>query len=651
MKQVKSGGLHGRRFFMGATLGLLATCPPLWAAGDAKYLVELQAQAKEQKLAADPGWLRLMHYEPRSLNSGWKSAVTDRGFFAAANGVHEPDEELAAALALFFSDQMRDDEPTQCRLRARYGWLKKKLAFDATRLPEQPCTRFDAWRAGLDVQQLALVFASADLDAPSTLFGHTLLRLDARGQAQSERLLAYAVNYAALVGPDAGMLYALRGLGGGYDGYFGLFPYYEKVKEYVRIEYRDLWEYPLALSEDDSARLLEHLWELRGIGIAYYFLSRNCSYQLLSALEAVRPDLHLTPRFRSFPPYAIPLDTLRQLQDQGLLGKPTYRPSLSRQLLARYAQLPPPLQDWTRDYAGERAALEDTRLSQAPPQDQAHALELAHELLYFRFRSDQLDRDRGLPLARAALLQRSRIPLPSAAATAPLPAQPPEASHLSGRTSVGLRRTDDDRARALVSIRPAYHDRLDPSHHYLAAGEIQFLSLDFAADDERLQIDHARILAIEAIAIRDALFRPWSWFVDTGLRRTHPHSFEPGRLGAYFDGGRGLAWGLGDHAQVFGLAQISFDANRELDRGRDLAAGARLGLSGQLAGAFGAELRASWLQGVGDAARDRRNAGVGLQYSWHARNGLRLTWQLERTESEGIVHTAQSVDVRWLHYF
>lgn len=641
---------------MRVVLGLaLALSTAAQAAGDPNYLAELQATATQQALAADPGWLRLVHYEPRRIGSGWISAVTDPDFFTSITGRADPAAELAATLASFFSDEPRDGEPPQCRLRARYAWLGSRLNFDASRLPTQPCERFDSWQSGLAVEKLALVFASADLNAPSTMFGHTLLRLDAHGQDGGERLLAYAVNYAALSGPDAGVLYALQGLGGGYDGYFGLFPYYEKVKEYVRIEYRDLWEYPLKLTLEDGRRLLEHLWELRGIGIEYYFLSRNCSYQLLAALEAIRPDLHLTDRFRALPPYAIPLDTLRELQTQGLLGEPEYRPSLARQLQARHAQLPPDLRRWVVAYTESQSDFDDAPFAGAAAGDQARALELAHELLLFRFQSDDIDRDQGLPLARAALLHRSRIAQPSDAAKPQRPQQPPESSHRSGRLGLGLRQTEDNHLQALLAVRPAYHDRLDPPHGHMAAGEIEFLSAQLALDDDSVRVDQLKVLGIETIAERDALFQPWSWFVDTGLRRLRPLSSDHGPLGGYFDGGRGLAWGWGRSLQVYGLAQASFEANADLQRGQDLAAGLRLGAAGQAsdlpAGVVAWELRGDWLGGLSGATRERSRAEVAVQYSWNAQRGVRLGWQFDRTRGNEADQTDRAFEARFMAYF
>jgi len=63
-----------------------------------------------------------------------------------------------------------------------------------------------------------LIFPAAYLNNPSSMYGHTLLRIDARDQDEKTRLLAYAINYAANTDETNGILFALNGLIGGYTG-------------------------------------------------------------------------------------------------------------------------------------------------------------------------------------------------------------------------------------------------------------------------------------------------------------------------------------------------------------------------------------------------------------------------------------------------
>ena len=87
------------------------------------------------------------------------------------------------------------------------------------------------------------------------MYGHTLLRIDARDQDERTRLLAYAFNSAAAVQEPNGLTFAVQGLLGGYPGTFSVLPYYVKVREYTDLENRDLWEYELALETHEVAEI------------------------------------------------------------------------------------------------------------------------------------------------------------------------------------------------------------------------------------------------------------------------------------------------------------------------------------------------------------------------------------------------------------
>jgi hypothetical protein len=213
---------------------------------------------------------------------------------------------------------LKDNEPPQCALRGRYLWLDRRLHFDPARLPPQPCVAFDEWRAAIDPAGVTLVFPEAYMNNPSSMFGHTLLRIDS---ATGKDLLAYGSNYSADTGGDGGVAFAFKGILGYYDGRFAIYPYYDIIRQYGDWEQRDIWEYPLTFDADQTALLLAHLWELRGVTFDYYFFDENCSYELLGLIQAVRPEADLQGRFHG---WAIPIDTLRAVLEQAGLASDTF---------------------------------------------------------------------------------------------------------------------------------------------------------------------------------------------------------------------------------------------------------------------------------------------------------------------------------------
>ncbi len=238
-------------------------------------------------------------------------------------------------------------------------WLKEKLDFDAQRLPQQPCERFWNWYRRINPAGVTLIFPTAYMNNPSSMFGHTLMRIDAPDQTEKTRLLAYAINYGATTGNDGGLLFAVKGLTGVYPGYYSISPYYKKVREYSDLENRDIWEYQLRLSPEEVRRLLMHVWELRGIHFDYYFFDENCSYELLTLLDVARPSLGLAEEFTV---YVIPVDTIRVIKERGLVEQVTYRPAASTRLRHGASSLASPLQPLAKGLADRNVALEDPRL-------------------------------------------------------------------------------------------------------------------------------------------------------------------------------------------------------------------------------------------------------------------------------------------------
>ncbi|MES1939898.1 hypothetical protein T5B8_06633 [Salinisphaera sp. T5B8] len=552
------------------------------AAQAAPGLAQLQAQARAENLAASPLWRALLHYEPDWLGEGVHSTVVTDWFFLAPDGRRDPAAELDATLAAFVEDrQIADrDRSAACTFIARRRFLVDRLGLDEYALGGADCEKYQRWREALAPRQVSLIFPTAFPNSPSSMFGHTLLRIDSSRRARNTELLSYAVNFAAAAGDDAqGLAFAWKGLTGGYAGIFGLFPYYEKVKQYAWIEHRDVWAYPLNLNAAQTNRLVDHLWEMDGVRFAYFFLSKNCSYQLLSLLEVARPELELTEQYSW---YAIPADTIRTIADvPGLMGTPRFRPSLETTLRWQADQLSADQRALARAVAADDVALDGPELAALDPADRAAVFEVAHDYLYYRLQSDPASAPADQAHANAILLARSRIARPSSFAPVPTPETSPDQAHRTLRVAAETVYEADELSLGL-RIRPAYHDLLDNPGGYTDGAQINFLDLGLRIDPDEgeLRIDDLTLLNIVSLSPRDDLFKPVSFQVDTGLRRRpSANVFDnvDNNLGYYLQGGPGLAWGDDELlGYVFGLGSV--DANSALAPGYALGAGASVGV-------------------------------------------------------------------------
>ena len=625
--------------------------PAAAAAAGGDYLGELQRRAAALELANTPMWRTLLHYENTWAGPGLESTVASDWFFRAEDGRTNPAAELSMTLAAFFASTpvKPRDEPAQCVYRARYRFLDRHLDFDRSRMPAVDCTAYEKWRRGLDPKQMSLVFPAAYLNSPASMFGHTLLRIDGASSGEGTELLSYAVNFAANTEEENGVVFAVKGLTGGYPGVYGVFPYYEKVREYAWIENRDVWSYPLALENAEIERLVAHLWEMRGVEFDYYFLTKNCSYQLLALLEAARPSLRLTERFDW---YAIPADTIRVLGEvPGLLGPVEYRPSLATTLSRRAHVLSTRHRDLAIAVAAGDIPPESDVVSALPPREAARVLELAHDHLYYRYQTGAAPRADSLSRARSILVARSGLDAKADFPPATPPETPPHAGHPTLRLAAGGVWEDDTFTLGL-RLRPAYHDLLDPPGGYTDGAQINFLDLGLRLDPDGgdAKVEDLVLIDIFSLSPRNDLFRPVSWRVDTGIRRRPLGTvFDggSGSLGYYLEGGPGLAWGEIRSLAGYVFALGSADINRGFDADYATGAGASVGVLARPMPGWRLRAELGALDYV--AGDDGRRRWAELVQQWRLPAiiandlGLRLTLGWEEAAGESVPRAALAV--------
>lgn len=624
-------------FLLAATNLIIA---PSAQATNQDYLAYLIQQAQDKQLQQRPEWRKLLHYKAGLLPNSFKSQVDAPEFFLAERGKTDPQAELEATLAAFFQALPRDRDVQhlnpQCRFVARYQWLSQQLNFDPTRLPKYDCWRFDEWMAALNPQGLTLIFPTAYINSPASMFGHTLIRVDAHDQNEQTRLLAYAINFGADTGNDGGLAYAVKGLLGGYPGGFSVQPYYLKVREYSDMENRDIWEYQLDLTETEVHTMLLHAWELRGIWFDYFFFDENCSYHLLSLIETTRPELQLTDQFGA---WAIPSDTVRVLDEAGLIKQTHYRPSRHAVLQQRMANLPTNQIHAIQQLAQAKLAPNNDLITNMPTAMQAETLELAHE--YADYHQD--DNQQQL---HQLLQARSQLNIISPNITVPGGTRP-EQGHGTGRSSLSLGR-EDRRNYQELQLRPAYHDLLDPAPGYANGAQIAFFSLglryDNDADTARLQyftpVDIVSLTPVSDIS------RPISWQFDFGLRRKHGQ--DRNRMISSINGGAGQSWSLGKNGVAYTLLNLGIDISEQaLRKGYAAGIGGSAGLLIEQGVNWSAHLFAKTINYSAGNKHNEKNIGLEQRYTTSKSDTIRMQWTRQRQ----LGNAFSNFNISWQHFF
>lgn len=607
------------------------------------YPAALVRAAREKRLAEERAWKILLHYE--KAGPGVESLVDDPKFFLAPDGKKNPWAELEATIAGFFEKENNEVEHPQCRFVARFTWLREQLSIDDARLPRVECAKWKEALASVNPKSAVLVFPAAHGNGPSSMFGHTLVRIDSD---KRNELLSHAVSYAAYTeGSGGGFAYAFRGIFGGYKGYFSILPYYEKVTEYNNIDHRDIWEYELNFSREEVLRMVMHMWELKDIYSDYYFFDENCSYDLLYLLETARPSLKLTDEFRGkLKFWVIPTDTVRVVKESGIVGRINYRPSQATRILFLASKTQSAGQDVAVDIVKQKTAPQTVLTMELAPEEKKQILDLAAELIQYRFSRREIEKENYQKQFLAALSARSTLGVSTTDAV-PVPSTPPEQGHLPGKFSVGAGYRTDSFFTEII-WRPAYHDLMDPDGGYVEGAQINFFDLRgrYYFNEEKARLQSFRLIDIVSLATRDKFFQPVSWKVNTGVEQELLADGKE-RLVGRVNAGGGVAYS----GRFLGTSYLMLDADlifgNALQRNYSFGIGPSAGILKKLTPAWKLNLFAqAMFYDLGDE-HDKYKASLAQSYTLNTNNTLDLTLSREKT----FHHYQSEARVMWNHYF
>lgn len=591
------------------------------------------SDSKLLELSRHPQWRALLHF----TEDATKSEIDDPEFFLDPNGKYNPQAELIATLAAFRQQPSNPDESTQCKFIARYRWLTQELPELAAINSNLTCPSYRSWRDGINPFGATLIFPSAYLNNPASAFGHTLLRIDSPGRIEGQALPDYTANYAADTEGDGALLYALRGIFGGYSGYFSVAPYYRKVERYSDIENRDIWEYQLSLSPAEVERIVEHLWELQDVGVSYFYFDENCSYHLLALLDVGRPTLRLRERFDS---WVIPVDTVRALQSvPGLIASKNFRPSAATVMLERLRSTPPHLRVLAKDIARGDASIDS--LAEFSKEDQAQCLDLAYDASsYSRIRAGEIgtkEKELGYGILRA----RSQLGIKSNSLEITPPIAPEEGHSTSKVTiSTGVRESNP---LYQLQLRPAFHDLLDPGHGFSPGAEIRFFELTFEQESSRrFELSKFTPLAIRSITPQNILISPWSWQLELSIDRQYWSDSNRPLIGS-LGGGIGRAVEIFDDMTAYLMGGPTLAWGKQLDDGYSAGIGPTVGIMTNPNSDWMGNLSASWNRyGIGDLYSQYQFGGE-VRYTLCREQSLRLSVQRRLDYSTIITESLVSI--------
>ena len=540
----------------------------------AEDLSSLIAQAQEQRLAQDPQWLALLHFDETFPRGRLQSRSQSPEFFFAKFGPTDAEAELEATLRAYLESEKQGDDPPICRFPARYEWLTSQLPSLRKLSPKPTCKRLNDWYAALDPAVVTMIFPASFLNNPASAFGHTFIRLDQAKQTEETRLLAYAADYAALTHGEGALAYAAKGIFGGYNGFYSVAPFPKKVTKYSDLENRDIWEYALELTPAEVKLLTLHLWELRDIPFSYYYFDENCSYHILALLQVARPSLKLVQAFKT---WVLPVDTIRELlTHDGIVQKTVFRPSAASKLRQRIAATSPEAQNVALRLVEQPKQSVAQNISGLEISKQAEALDLAYDFQTYQRIKRRDDSDESKRQAWELLTARSKLP-PTPALPVPVPAVRPEQGHKTGLVSLAAGQSDG-RWISELQVRPALHALSDPPPGYLPGSQIKFFdTLLRYTDTGNFSLQRVTAIDIFSLTPRDKFFHPLSWRVNLEGRRLQSDE-KSNPFIASLSGGGGRSYQLSESVLGYGLIDAELQASNSFQDHYALGVGPHFGL-------------------------------------------------------------------------
>jgi hypothetical protein len=497
------------------------------------FLSLLPYTATATDFAYNQKWLKLLHYK-QSI-SGYRGLIDSNEFYLAGNGRYNPAAELQANITKLADGKQKCNFPARFELLKEQGLLSGNL---------DDCADYQQFLQDVQPAGITVLFTNAYMSNPASLFGHTLLRIDTA--RKGSQMLAHGVNFGAASGTETGFVFALKGLFGGYDGTFGIGPYWNIINTYNNIENRDIWEYRLNLSQAELHFFTAHIYELRQSKVRYYFLSKNCSYMILELLDAVRPELNLTEKYQW---QTIPLDTLKTLKNTPhLLKDVNYRPARYTRIQARLQKMSAP------QY---RAFLEGTNgnysLSDLSDADKTEVLDALYEYYQYQYTARKIKLKEYRRNSFTVLRQRSLLPIKNAPI---ISGENPTLSHDSRQVAL-LGGVYNHRSFEQLQLRPAYTSLTDNGYGLIKGAEINVLTgiWRYYNQKHRLVLHKITPLSIKSLVPADKVFQPISYVTDMSVKR----EFKPTTAGegyvADFNIGVGKTYPLPANLWLYGMTK------------------------------------------------------------------------------------------------
>ncbi|WP_158999723.1 Lnb N-terminal periplasmic domain-containing protein [Pigmentibacter ruber] len=517
-----------------------------------KYFIE---KSRFLSLAQKSEWQKILFYQNKFFGSP-KGIVDGKEFYLAEDGKINLQSELEATIKAFFSDT-KSKNSAHCKFPRRLTWLKAQLDDEYYTIPVSKCNELDKWLEFVNPEGVVFVFSSFYINNPSSMFGHTFLRI----KNSKDPLTDSGINFAANPDTNNILSYTYKGLTGMFEGKFSLLPYSIKVQEYNNSESRDIWEYELNLSKEQTKNMLLSLWEVGDNRIDYYYIDENCSYILLALLDTANDDFNFASRFWL---WVNPSDTLRVVYSYpNLIKSVTFRPSAEKRFRYRYSLLNKQEKNIFAEILSEKKIFSAIKEKNSKTST-AKILDAITEYIDLKENLAGTEESKKYPVFRKQLLTtRAELGVISdSIKIEPSHSDRPEKGVPGGRMGGSYSHSYYLGNLFDLEIYPVLHSIESPSVGYSRESQIEMLSgsLRYEAVSKQAYINKLDLVNIISIPSINPPLYPVAWNLRLGLNQDYDcdkNTYNSSCATYFFSGGAGFA-GLVNPFQLYILSQAEF---------------------------------------------------------------------------------------------
>lgn len=502
-----------------------------------------------KSLSQSERWEQLLHYRSSTFDVP-RSEISSSDFFLSPVGATDLTAELYAtveAMRLPVGDDL--DRHAQCQFPARLIWLKKVVPEMAMSWPHIECPKYLRFSHRGEIESISFLFATGYLSNPASYFGHPLIKFNLPKKKIPTNLLDVSVNFGAVTPADENsLIYAMKGLFGGYDATFTHQKFHYNNHSYGELELRDMWEYKLNLNPEEVEYLYSHVWEVVGKRFPYYFLSQNCATAAAQILE----DAVGIKMMSKYLPYSLPYTFFDKVADakrsngESLVASVKLIPSRQSRLTAHFRNLNENQKLVVRKIANGAASVED--LQSLPIEERVSTVETL--LDYYSFKSlfdhnagpvDEIDANSK----RELLIERLHLPASTSADStnyelrSPLEGPRPFLLRLG---SVHSRHFNDGFE---FQFRTASYDFLSLDFGRPKNSEVKVMDTTFVAFDKDLWLKKLELISVTTLNLSQTGLPGdggWAWRFSTGFEKLSLYCRDCDLFKVEAGFGKGIQW-------------------------------------------------------------------------------------------------------------